>query len=230
VSFEPSKEPGEVGAMFDRVARRYDLTNSLLSLGQDRGWRRATVEALGIVPGDRVLDVAAGTGAVSVALANLGAQVTAVDLSPEMLAQARRRGLVGDVIVGDAADLKFADAAFDAVTMSFGLRNVADVPAVLRELRRVTRPGGRLVVCEFSQPVGAVWAAAYRAYLAGVLPVAARLVSSDPAAYTYLRRTIKAWPDQRNLSSTMAHAGWRNVRWRNLTGGIVALHQATNPA
>ncbi|MDR1295153.1 MAG: demethylmenaquinone methyltransferase [Bifidobacteriaceae bacterium] len=225
-----TKRPGEVAAMFDRVARRYDLTNTVLSLGRDRRWRRATLAALCIIPGDRVLDLAAGTGASTVALADCGADVVAVDISAGMLIEARGRGAVRDAIVGDGEHLPFADGVFDAVTISFGLRNVADSPAVLRELARVTRPGGRLVVCEFSRPIWGPWRAVYLGYLMRALPVLARVVSSHSEAYTYLAETIRAWPDQRELARIVAEAGWTSVGFRNLSGGIVALHRAVRPA
>ncbi|MDR1152937.1 MAG: demethylmenaquinone methyltransferase [Bifidobacteriaceae bacterium] len=225
-----TKRSGEVAAMFDRVARRYDLTNTVLSLGQDRRWRHATVEALGIIPGDRVLDLAAGTGTSTVALADLGAEVVAVDISPGMLTEAKARGMVGDVIVGDGEHLPFADGVFDAVTISFGLRNVTDPLVVLRELARVTRPGGRLVVCEFSCPTWAPWRVVYSRYLMRTLPALARVVSSHPGAYVYLAETIRTWPSQRALARMLAEAGWIGVGFRNLSGGIVALHRAYRPA
>jgi demethylmenaquinone methyltransferase/2-methoxy-6-polyprenyl-1,4-benzoquinol methylase len=220
-----SKHPRDVAAMFDRVARRYDLTNDVLSLGQDRRWRRAASAAIDVIPGDRVLDLAAGTGTSTVVLADAGAEVVAVDISSGMLREAGRRG-VRDVIVGDAGRLPFADGTFDAVTISFGLRNVPDVPTALSELRRVTRPGGRLVVCEFSRPTWRPWRAIYVNYLMRALPVLARLIASDPGAYTYLAESIRAWPDQRELAGVIARAGWRRVGYRNLSGGIVALHRA----
>ncbi|MDR1426910.1 MAG: demethylmenaquinone methyltransferase [Bifidobacteriaceae bacterium] len=221
-----SKRPGEVAAMFDRVARRYDVANHLLSLGQDRRWRRTAVAALDIVPGDRILDLAAGTGASTSALADSGAEAVAVDISGGMLAEGCRRGLAADAIVADGLRLPFADGAFDAATISFGLRNVADVSAVLREMRRVTRLGGRLVVCEFSQPVWGPWRAIYRGYLMRALPMIARVVSSHPEAYVYLAESIRAWPDQRALAGLIGRAGWRRVGFRNLSGGIVAIHRA----
>jgi demethylmenaquinone methyltransferase/2-methoxy-6-polyprenyl-1,4-benzoquinol methylase len=212
--------------MFDRVARRYDVANHLLSLGQDRRWRRTAVAALDIVPGDRILDLAAGTGASTSALADSGAEAVAVDISGGMLAEGCRRGLAADAIVADGLRLPFADGAFDAATISFGLRNVADVSAVLREMRRVTRLGGRLVVCEFSQPVWGPWRAIYRGYLMRALPMIARVVSSHPEAYVYLAESIRAWPDQRALAGLIGRAGWRRVGFRNLSGGIVAIHRA----
>jgi demethylmenaquinone methyltransferase/2-methoxy-6-polyprenyl-1,4-benzoquinol methylase len=219
------KQPRAVAAMFDRVARRYDVTNTVLSAGRDRVWRRATRDALAVRPGERVLDLAAGTAVSTVPLAEAGATPVACDFSLGMLRAGRHRQV--PLVAGDALALPFADAAFDAVTVSFGLRNVAGVEAALRELARVTRPGGRLVVCEFSRPTWAPWRVVYTEYLMRALPAVARRVSSDPAAYVYLAESIRAWPDQAALAAQIAAAGWTRVGWRDLTGGIVALHRAT---
>ena len=225
------KDPSEVAAMFDEVAARYDLTNTVLSLGQDRQWRRAVSGALALRPGDRVLDLAAGTATSSAALAAGGAGVVGCDFSLGMLRVGAAAGYPGvDLVAGDALALPFADASFDAVTMSFGLRNTADVDRALAELLRVTRPGGRLVVCEFSHPVWAPFRTVYVEYLMRALPAVARRVSSDPAAYTYLAESIRAWPDQPALAARLQTAGWSQVAWRDLTGGIVALHRGTRPA
>lgn len=211
--------------MFDAVARRYDITNTVLSLGQDRSWRRATRAALGIGPGDAVLDLAAGTAVSTVELAKSGAWCVAADFSVGML----HAGLSRPVpkVAADATNLPFADESFDAVTISFGLRNVVDHSAGLREMARVTKPGGRLVVCEFSTPVVPVFSTVYKEYLMRALPRVATAVSSNPEAYVYLAESIRAWPDQAELARRIEAAGWSNVRWRNLTGGIVALHAAT---
>jgi demethylmenaquinone methyltransferase/2-methoxy-6-polyprenyl-1,4-benzoquinol methylase len=218
------KKPHEVAAMFDRVAKRYDVTNTVMALAQDRRWRRATRTALDLRPTDRCLDLAAGTAVSTVELAKSGADVVACDFSIGML----REGLSRDVplVAGDALHLPFADGSFDAVTISFGLRNVADTEAALREMARVTKPGGRLVVCEFSQPTWAPFRTTYTEYLMRALPEVARRVSSNPEAYVYLAESIRAWPDQPALATTIATAGWHKVAWRNLTGGIVALHRA----
>ncbi|HVH24226.1 MAG TPA: ubiquinone/menaquinone biosynthesis methyltransferase, partial [Pseudonocardia sp.] len=170
------KQPREVAAMFDRVARRYDVTNTVLSAGQDRAWRRATRAALAVRPGQRVLDLAAGTAVSTVPLADAGATAVACDFSLGMLRAGRHRAV--PLVAGDALALPFGDGAFDAVTISFGLRNVADPGAALRELARVTRPGGRLVVCEFSRPTWAPWRVVYTEYLMRALPAVARRVSS----------------------------------------------------
>lgn len=221
------KDPHAVASMFDGVARRYDLTNTVLSLGRDRSWRRATRLALELRPGQRVLDLAAGTAVSTVELARSGAWCVAADFSVGMLAAGARRAV--PKVAGDATRLPFADAVFDAVTISFGLRNVVDHTAGLREMARVTRPGGRLVVCEFSTPTLRVFATAYKEYLMRALPAVARAVSSNPEAYVYLAESIRAWPDQAALAEQIRAAGWSEVSWRNLTGGIVALHSARKP-
>ncbi|QFS89840.1 Ubiquinone/menaquinone biosynthesis C-methyltransferase UbiE [Mycobacterium sp. THAF192] len=221
------KDPREIASMFDGVARRYDLTNTVLSAGQDRFWRRATRQALRIGPGDKVLDLAAGTAVSTVELAGSGAWCVAADFSVGMLAAGQARAV--PKVAGDATRLPFADEVFDAVTISFGLRNVVDHEAGLREMARVTRPGGRLVVCEFSTPTNGLFATLYKEYLMQALPRIARTVSSNPEAYVYLAESIRAWPDQEQLARRIEAAGWTDVRWRNLTGGIVALHAATKP-
>ena len=219
------KQPHEVAAMFDGVARRYDLTNTVLSFGRDRSWRRATREALQLHPGQRVLDLAAGTAVSTVELARSGATAVATDFSLGMLRAGRGRRV--PMVAGDALTLPFADESFDAATISFGLRNVADARTALRELARVTRAGGRLVVCEFSRPTWGPFRTVYVEYLMRALPAVARRVASNPDAYVYLAESIRAWPDQPALAATIAGAGWRDVHWRDLTGGIVALHRAT---
>lgn len=220
------KSPHEIAAMFDGVASRYDLTNTVLSFGQDRGWRRATRAALRAGPGERILDVGAGTGVSTAELAASGAYVVGADLSLGMLYAGKRVRPQVPLLAGDALRLPFADASFDAVTISFALRNVSDSDAALREFARVTRPGGRLVVCEFSSPVHPAFRTVYLSYLMRSLPAVARLVSSNPDAYGYLADSIRAWPDQPELAARIGGAGWRTVAWRNLTGGIVALHRA----
>lgn len=223
------KDPAAVAAMFDQVAPRYDRTNAVLSLGLDRTWRRATSDALDLAPHDVVLDLAAGTATSSAALARAGARVVGCDFSLGMLRAAPAAAGVA-LVAGDALRLPFRDAAFDAVTISFGLRNTSDVDRTLGELLRVTRPGGRLVVCEFSHPTWAPVRTAYVEYLMRLLPMVARRVSSDPDAYVYLAESIRAWPPQPELADRIAAAGWQRVGWRDLTGGIVALHRATKPA
>ncbi len=221
------KQPHEVAAMFDTVAERYDITNDVLSLGQDRRWRRVVLDACGAKPGERVLDIAAGTGTSSEPFADRGIEVVPADFSLGMLEVGKKRRADLAFTAADAMGLPFADASFDVVTMSFGLRNVHDTDVALAEFARVTRPGGRLVVCEFSQPTNAAFGTVYREYLMQALPKVARRVSSNPESYVYLAESIQAWPDQRALAGRIAAAGWTGVEWRNLTGGIVAIHRAT---
>jgi demethylmenaquinone methyltransferase/2-methoxy-6-polyprenyl-1,4-benzoquinol methylase len=223
------KQPHEVAAMFDGVASRYDRTNTILSFGRDRAWRRATRQALDLRPGQRCLDLAAGTGVSTEELARSGASVVGADLSLGMLTVGRRTRPATALLAGDAAALPFADGAFDAVTISFGLRNIVDPSAALREMARVTRPGGCLVVCEFSAPVNRAFRRLYLGYLMRALPAVARRVSSNPDAYVYLAESIRAWPDQRGLAALIGASGWTDVTWRDLTGGIVALHRAVRP-
>lgn len=222
-----AKQPKDVQSMFDHVAAKYDLTNDVLSLGQDRYWRRAVVRAVDARPGQRVLDLAAGTGTSSLPFAEAGAHVVSSDFSLGMLAEGRRRYPQLPFVGGDATALPFADNSFDTVTMSFGLRNVVDVPGALRELHRVTTPGGRLVVCEFSHPTWAPLRTVYEEYLMKALPAIARRVSSAPEAYIYLAESIQAWPTQQELADLIGTAGWTRPAWRNLTGGIVTLHRGT---
>lgn len=226
------KDPREVAEMFDGVAKRYDVTNTVLSFGQDRRWRRKTRDALDLHPGQRVLDVAAGTGVSTAELARSGAEAIACDFSLGMLQAGRhrpdRRKL--DFVAGDALHLPFADATFDAVTISFGLRNIVRPADALAEFARVTRPGGKLVVCEFSTPVVPGFRQLYMNYLMRALPAIATRVASNPEAYVYLAESIRAWPDQAALGHIVEGSGWTDVHWRNLTGGIVALHRAVKPA
>jgi demethylmenaquinone methyltransferase/2-methoxy-6-polyprenyl-1,4-benzoquinol methylase len=220
------KQPSDVRRMFDDVAKRYDVTNDVLSMGQDRGWRKAVLDASGAKRGDLVLDLAAGTGTSSEPFLRAGATVVPADFSLGMLQVGKQARPHLPFTAGDATKLPFADDVFDAVTISFGLRNVVDPLAGLREMRRVTRRGGRLVVCEFSHPTWSPLRTAYVEYLMRALPPIARAVSSSPDAYVYLAESIRAWPDQRGLADLIAEAGWARPQWRNLTGGIVALHRA----
>jgi demethylmenaquinone methyltransferase / 2-methoxy-6-polyprenyl-1,4-benzoquinol methylase len=227
------KDPSQVSGMFDEVAPAYDRTNAVLSVGNDALWRIATTRAVAPRPGERILDLAAGTGTSSVALARSGADVVAADFSPGMIAEGRRRH--GDVpnvtfVEADATALPFADAEFDAATISFGLRNVNDPMAALAEMVRVLRPGGRVVICEFSTPPRALMRFGYGAYLKRLLPGIARLSSSNPAAYRYLAESIEAWPDQQVLSQWLRGVGFGMVQYRNLTAGVVALHRGRKPA
>jgi demethylmenaquinone methyltransferase / 2-methoxy-6-polyprenyl-1,4-benzoquinol methylase len=244
------KRPGDVAAMFDAIAGRYDLLNDMLSMGQVRLWRRAVARITGARPGERVLDLAAGTGTSSLTFTATGADCVACDFSLGMLQAGKsrldasqrgtgpgRRGFAGGTrgvvspgrlsfVAGDALRLPFRDGAFDAATISFGLRNVADPVAGLAEMRRVTRPGGRLVVCEFSAITIAQVDMLYRRYLLHVLPAIARRAARNPEAYEYLAESIVDWPAQRELAGLIETAGWSAVRWRNLSLGAVAVHVA----
>jgi demethylmenaquinone methyltransferase / 2-methoxy-6-polyprenyl-1,4-benzoquinol methylase len=221
------KNPRAVAEMFDGVARRYDLTNTLLSGGQDRHWRHQTRRALHPRPGERVLDVAAGTGVSTIELARSGAWCVAADFSLGMLRAGAGRRV--PKVAADALRLPFGDGVFDAVTISFGLRNLVDPDAGLREMARVTRSGGRMVVCEFSTPTWRPVRVGYNRYLMRALPAIAGRVSSNPDAYRYLAESIRGWPDQRALAERIADAGWTDVAWRNLSAGIVAMHYAVKP-
>ncbi|MFC4496647.1 demethylmenaquinone methyltransferase [Streptomyces ovatisporus] len=223
------KQPHEVAAMFDDVAARYDITNDVLSLGQARLWRRAVARAVDARPGERVLDLAAGTGTSSQPFVEEGAYAVPCDFSLGMLAEGKKRLPWMPFTAGDATRLPFRDGAFDAVTISFGLRNVQDTDAALREMLRVTAPGGRVVICEFSHPTWAPFRTVYSEYLMRALPPVARAVSSSPDAYVYLAESIREWPDQPGLAGRLQKAGWAKVAWRNLTGGVVALHRGVRP-
>jgi demethylmenaquinone methyltransferase / 2-methoxy-6-polyprenyl-1,4-benzoquinol methylase len=227
---KPSEPPpaGErtaagVQRMFDRVAPRYDLANTIFSLGQDRTWRQAAARATHLAPGEVAVDVACGTGALTRDLQQLapGALVVGMDFSQEML----KRAGEGRYVAADALQLPLEDASVDVVTIAFGLRNLPEPAQGLLEFRRVLRDGGRLVVCEFSHPVVPVFREVYRRYLTRLMPVAARRLTSDPEAYQYLARSIGAWPDQPGLARGLQEAGFEKVAWRDLTGGIVALHR-----
>jgi demethylmenaquinone methyltransferase / 2-methoxy-6-polyprenyl-1,4-benzoquinol methylase len=232
---ELDKQPSDVAAMFDAIAARYDLLNDILSAGQVRLWRRAVARILGAGLGERVLDLAAGTGTSALTFTAAGADCVACDFSLGMLRAGhaklgngpRRddRGRLGWA-AGDALRLPFLDGAFDAVTISFGLRNVADPGAALAEMLRVTRPGGRLVVCEFSTITIAPIDMLYRRYLINVLPALARRTARSPEAYEYLAESIADWPAQRELAGLIEEAGWSAVRWRDLSLGVVAVHVA----
>ncbi len=226
----PASERTSAGVrrMFDRVAPRYDLANTVFSLGQDRLWRRAAAQATGLQAGELALDLACGTGLLAEELARLapGARVLGLDFSWEMVRRAAGEpaGAQSWFGVADALRLPLADASVDVVTIAFGLRNLPEPAVGLLELRRVLRPGGRLVVCEFSHPTVPLLRQVYRRYLTRLMPLAARRLASDPEAYEYLARSIGAWPDQEGLARWLTEAGFERVRWRDLSGGIVALH------
>jgi demethylmenaquinone methyltransferase/2-methoxy-6-polyprenyl-1,4-benzoquinol methylase len=224
-----NKQPDEVAGMFDGVARHYDRTNDILSAGNAPLWRFATVRAIDPQQGERILDIAAGTGTSSVALTKTGASVVALDFSAGMVAEGRKRHPELEFIEGNAAKLPFGDNEFDAVTISFGLRNINDPRQALAEMYRVLKPGGRLVITEFSKPPRALLRAGYAAYMKFVMPAVVKVASSNSEAYTYLNESIKAWPDQGELSRWIRGAGFTRVAYRNLTAGVVAMHRGRKP-
>ena len=218
------KDPGEVAAMFDGVAKRYDILNDLLSLGRTKAWRRAATKIIAPAPGMKILDLAAGTGSSSEPLHKAGANVLATDFSQGMLAQGRRMRPYLNFSKADALNLSFAAESFDVTTISFGLRNTVDYRAALIEARRVTKTGGRIVVMEFSHPTWPPFRNLYMRYLMRALPAIARRSATNPDAYIYLAESIQAWPDQEGLADAMRAAGWSAITWKNLSGGVVAVH------
>jgi len=219
-----NKDPDEVAAMFDAVAQRYDLVNDLLSLGQTKVWRKAATTIIDPKPGMVILDLAAGPGSSSEPLFKAGATVFATDFSEGMLAQGRKVRPYLTFSKADALNLPFEANSFDVVTISYGLRNTADVDKALAEALRVSKPGGRMVVVEFSHPTWRPFRTIYTKYLMRLLPAIACKTSSNPDAYIYLAESIRAWPDQAGLAARMEKAGWTSVTWKNLTGGVVAVH------
>ncbi|WP_442984701.1 class I SAM-dependent methyltransferase [Schaalia sp. lx-260] len=220
------KAPHEIASMFDHVSARYDVTNAVLTGGMSYIWLAALARAVAPCPSDRILDVAAGTGTSSQVLARSGAHVVACDLSEGMIEVGRRRHPSLEFVHGDAMELPFDDDSFDAVTISYGLRNIPHPDRALGEMYRVVRPGGRLVVSEFSTPTHPLFRRLYDLHLDYVMPRVASLVSSDDVAYDYLVESIRSWPDQKTVAHMIKSVGWLNVHYRNLTGGIVALHRA----
>jgi len=223
------KEPNEVSAMFDGVARRYDLLNDLLSLGRTKAWRKVATQVIAPKPGMRILDIAAGTGSSSRPLADAGADVIPLDFSKGMLDAGRKRHPDLAFTQGDALALNFKENEFDVTTISFGLRNTSDTSKALRESFRVLKSGGRIVVVEFSQPTNKIFRTIYLRYLMRALPAVARKVSSNPGAYVYLAESILAWPNQSGLAELIKAAGFGSVQWKNLTFGIVAIHTGVKP-
>ena len=222
-----NKDPDEVAAMFDGVAKRYDLVNDLLSLGRTKAWRKAATKIIAPAPGMVILDLAAGPGSSSEPLFKAGATVFATDFSEGMLAQGRKVRPYLNFSKADALNLPFEADTFDVVTISYGLRNTVDFDKALAEARRVTKPGGRMVVVEFSHPTWRPIRTIYTEYLMKLLPMIAKRTSSNPDAYVYLAESIRAWPNQDELSKVILASGWKTCEYRDLTGGIVALHRAT---
>ena len=218
------KDPEAVASMFDAVARRYDLVNDLLSLGRTKAWRKKVVKIIKPAPGMKILDIAAGPGSSSEPLYKAGAEVTALDFSEGMLAQGRKARPYLKFVKGDAMKLPFGNNEFDVTTISFGLRNTKDYEVALREALRVTKVGGRMVIVEFSTPTFPPFRKLYMNYLMRTLPKIARKTSSNPVAYEYLAESIRAWPNQEQLAAKMSANGWSNPTWKNLTGGVVAVH------
>ena len=219
-----NKDPDDVSKMFDGVASRYDFLNDLLSLGRSKAWRKSVTSIIAPKSGMTVLDIAAGTGTSSRPLVDKGAEVTALDFSAGMLDQGRRQHKDIKFVQGDALKLPFSENTFDVTTISFGLRNTANSNIALREALRVTKVGGKIVVAEFSHPVNKIFRRAYLNYLMKALPIIAKRISKNPAAYIYLSESIRAWPDQAGLALIMSECGWKSVAWQDLTFGIVAVH------
>jgi demethylmenaquinone methyltransferase / 2-methoxy-6-polyprenyl-1,4-benzoquinol methylase len=219
-----NKDPDDVSKMFDDVAHRYDFLNDLLSLGRTKAWRRVVTAIISPKAGMKILDIAAGTGSSSKPLVDKGADVIALDFSEGMLAAGRKRHKNIKFQQGDALKLPFDENTFDVTTISFGLRNTSDTTAALKEALRVTKKSGRIVVCEFSHPTNKVFRFIYLKYLMRALPVIAKKISKNPAAYIYLAESIQAWPNQSSLAQVMRQAGWETVSWQDLTFGIVAVH------
>lgn len=224
-----TKKPQEVAAMFDEVAKNYDLANSLLSFGAAGLWRRNVSKAVNSKSGQVILDLAAGTGSSSVAFTKPGVRVVAADFSKGMLEVGKKRHPELEFVFADATKLPFLEKEFDTVTISFGLRNVQDTGKALSEMFRVTKPGGKLVICEFSRIPNPLLHSLYRFYLKKILPNLVRLVSKTPEAYSYLAESIDAWPDQKALAKKIEEAGYKDVNFRNQTLGIVAIHTGIKP-
>lgn len=232
------EKAAKVAAVFDSVAGKYDLMNDLMSAGIHRLWKRVTIELAGVRPGHQVLDIAGGTGDLALKFARLvGAQgsVVLADINPAMLRVGRDRlidqGIAGNVafVEADAQQLPFPDDTFDCIGIGFGLRNVTDKSQALREMQRTLKPGGRLLVLEFSKPVNPLLGKIYDAYSFNVLPIIGRLVAGDADSYRYLAESIRRHPDQETLKAMMIEAGFRHCQFYNMTGGIVALHRGVKP-
>ena len=215
--------------MFDGVAKNYDKANDLLSFGSARIWRKKVAKLVNSQPGQKILDLAAGTGSSSIAFVRDGVKVVAADFSRGMLEEGKRRHPELEFVFADAAELPFSDKEFDTVTISFGIRNVEKTEVALREMLRVLKPGGKLVVCEFSTIPNPLMHNLYRFYLRNILPTISALVSKTPEAYNYLAESIDAWPNQKELLKIIENAGFESVSYLNQTLGIVAIHTGIKP-
>jgi demethylmenaquinone methyltransferase/2-methoxy-6-polyprenyl-1,4-benzoquinol methylase len=223
-----------VRTIFSQIADKYDVFNALASMGIDRSWRRELVRAAALTPASRVLDLASGTGDVAFALANLGhpAEVVATDFVPEMLAVAEKKAAENppDVpvtfSVADAQEIPFADASFDVVTVAFGVRNFPERERNFAEVLRVLKPGGRYVILEFSRPRLAAWRAVYHVYLRHAIPAIGGILTGDRDGFVYLNDSIRQFPTQPALAAELREAGFSAITWKDLSGGIVALHTA----
>ena len=215
--------------MFDGVAKNYDKANDLLSFGSARIWRKKVAKLVNSQPGQTILDLAAGTGSSSIVFMREGVKVVAADFSRGMLEEGRRRHPELEFVFADAANLPFADQEFDTVTISFGIRNVEKTEVALEEMLRVLKPGGKLVVCEFSRIPNKFFNSLYRFYLRNILPTLSALVSKTPEAYSYLAESIDTWPSQQELVKIIEAAGFESVSYLNQTFGIVAIHSGFKP-
>ena len=224
-----SKKPQQVAEMFDGVAKNYDKANDLLSFGSARIWRKKVAKLVNSQPGQTILDLAAGTGSSSIVFLREGVKVVAADFSNGMLEEGRKRHPELEFVFADASSLPFADQEFDTVTISFGIRNVEKTEVALSEMLRVLKPGGKLVVCEFSRIPNKLMHSVYRFYLRNVLPRLSALVSKTPDAYSYLAESIDAWPSQQELVKIIEAAGFESVSYLNQTFGIVAIHSGFKP-
>jgi demethylmenaquinone methyltransferase/2-methoxy-6-polyprenyl-1,4-benzoquinol methylase len=236
---DPAEKPRLVRGVFDRVARRYDLMNDLMSGGVHRVWKDMAAARLNPQPGETIVDCAGGTGDMARRLARMAraarrrrggadARVLVVDYNLEMVAAGRERGSEPEIAwaVGDAQRLPLPDRSADAYVIAFGIRNVTDIPAALREVRRVLKPGGRFLCLEFSRPVGGALRAAYDAYSFNVIPRVGQVVAGDRDSYQYLVESIRRFPDQKTFARMIGEAGLSRVEVTNFTGGVAALHHA----
>jgi demethylmenaquinone methyltransferase/2-methoxy-6-polyprenyl-1,4-benzoquinol methylase len=216
----------QVQAMFDRIARVYDLMNSVMTAGMHHRWRERAADLAAVGPGSRALDVATGTGDLAIELAGRGAEVTGLDFSEQMLELARRKAPGIEWVRGNALELPYGDGEFDAVTVGFGARNFSDLGRGVAEMARVTKPGGRVVILEITTPQKPPLSWFFRLWFDRVVPALGR-VAGDPEAYTYLPSSVRRFPGPRELAAELSRAGLEDVRWILTAGGIIALHAGT---